>query len=201
MFMKRRSDEQFIRRDYLPGRYNDQPGFHNMRNWSLNRMFAFLMGILFLVLAVFGWIFAPTSGMLFAIFHTGTFRNIVTSVTSLLAFLAAYAGERESRLFNQVFGIFYLALGILGFIPGLSRGKVLLDFIHVNNADNVLDVVLGSIATYLGFGAKGVTTAHPRVSEVPGAPLTPGTPGHARSHFPHESERDREHHGPGEYVP
>lgn len=199
--MAQQPNEQFIRRGYLPGRYNDQPGFQNMRTWSLNRTFAFLMGILFLVLAVFGWIFAPTDGMLFAIFHTGTFRNVVTSVTALLAFLAAYAGERESRLFNQVFAVFYLALGILGFIPSFNRGGVLFDFIHVNYADNVLDIVLGGIAAYLGFGAKGVTTAHPRATEVPGAPLTPGAPGRTQSYSPRERARDREHHGPGEYVP
>jgi uncharacterized protein DUF4383 len=172
-----------------------------MRNWSINRMFALLMGILFLVLAVFGWIFAPTRGMLFAIFHTGTFRNVVTSITAILAFLAAYSGERASRMFNQVFGIFYLALGILGFIPGFNRGGVLFDFIHVNNADNILDIVLGAIAAYLGFGAKGVTTASTRTAEIPGAPGAPGASGHTQGHTPRWSDRDREHHGPGEYVP
>src|SRR5579859_3719449 len=123
--------------------------------WNANRTYALIIGILFLILAVFGWIFSPTNGTLFGIFAVGTTRNIVTSVTAILGLWAAYAGPSWSRLFNQVFGIVYLVIGILAFIPGFNTGGTLFDFMSVNTAENVLDLVLGAIGIYLGFFVRG----------------------------------------------
>lgn len=136
----------------------NRSGF-DKRIWSANRVFALLIGLLFLVLAVFGWIFHPTAGTLFGVFHTGTARNVLSSATAVLALLAAFAGNKPARIFNQIFGIVYLAIGILGFIPAFSRGGVLFDFLHVNVGDNLLDIVLGAISLYLGFSVKGLVTS------------------------------------------
>ena len=136
-----------------------QQGIQQTSSWGVNRVFALIIGIFFLVLAVFGWIFAPTSGMLFAVFHTGTTRNIVDSATAILALLAVAGGNTPSRWFNQVFGIIYLAIGILGLIPAFNAGGTLFDFIHVNPVENIMDIVLGAIGVYIGFFVRGVGNA------------------------------------------
>lgn len=119
--------------------------------WPPNRIYALLMGIVFVVLAVFGWIFAPSGSLLFGVFATAITRNIIFSVTGVLGLLAAFLGNDASRLFNRVFGIVYLLWGILSFIPGFNTGGVLFGFIHYNWVDNVMEIILGIMGIYMGF--------------------------------------------------
>lgn len=119
--------------------------------WSPNRVYALMVGIFFLILAVFAWIFAPSGPLLFGVFGTAVTRNIIFSITAILALWAAYRGTDASRLFNMVFGIVYLIWGILSFIPGFNNGGVLFDFIHYNWVDNMMEIILGIIGIYLSF--------------------------------------------------
>lgn len=119
--------------------------------WTPNRVYAAMIGITFLVLAVCAWIFAPNGPLLFGVFRTAISRNIIFSLTAVLALAAAYVGEDASRLFNQVFGIVYLLWGILSFIPGINNGGVLFNFIHYNWVDNIMEIILGIIGLYVGF--------------------------------------------------
>lgn len=130
--------------------------------WTPNRVFALMVGIAFLVLSIFAWIFAPRGPLLFAVFATSITRNIIFSITAILALLTAFRGDTESRLFNQIFGIVYLVWGILSFIPGLNNGGVLFGFIHYNWVDNIMEIVLGITALYVGFYvSRYVDELHP----------------------------------------
>lgn len=119
--------------------------------WTPNRVFALMVGIAFLILAIFAWIFAPRGPLLFGVFATAITRNIIFSITAILALVAAFMGNDASRLFNRVFGIVYLVWGILSFIPGFNNGGVLFDFIHYNWVDNVMEIILGIFGIYVGF--------------------------------------------------
>src|SRR5712671_1971377 len=117
-------------------------------DWTVNRIVAFIIGIVFLILGILGLILHPTSGSIFG-FQVDLVHNLVHLVTGILGIAAAYTGY--SRLFNQVFGIIYLALGILGLFPGVYFGGRLLGIMHVNGADNLLHLIVGIVASAVGF--------------------------------------------------
>jgi hypothetical protein len=117
-------------------------------DWTANRIVAFVIGIVFLILGIFGLILHTTSGTIFG-FRVDLVHNLVHLVTGILGIAAAYTGR--SRLFNQVFGIIYLLLGILGLFPGLYFGGRLLGIMHVNGADNLLHLIVGVVASAVGF--------------------------------------------------
>ncbi len=119
--------------------------------WTPNRVYTLLVGIFFLVLTVFGWIFAPTGSLIFGVFATAVTRNIIFTITAIFALAAAYMGNDASRAFNRIFGIIYLVWGILSFIPGFNTGGILFHFIHYNWVDNIMEIILGIVGIYLGF--------------------------------------------------
>jgi hypothetical protein len=117
-------------------------------DWTVNRIVAFIIGIVFLIIGILGLILHTTSGSIFG-FQVDLVHNLVHLVTGILGIAAAYTGY--SRLFNQVFGIIYLALGILGLFPGVYFGGRLLGIMHVNGADNLLHLIVGIVASAVGF--------------------------------------------------
>ena len=117
-------------------------------DWTANRIVALVIGIVFLIIGILGLILHTTSGTIFG-FQVDLVHNLVHLVTGILGIAAAYTGW--SRLFNQVFGIIYLALGILGLFPGVYFAGRLLGIMHVNGADNLLHLIVGVVASVVGF--------------------------------------------------
>jgi uncharacterized protein YacL len=130
----------------------------------MTRTFTLVVGIVFLVAGVLGFIpgiavhhvLGSMPGMtagneyLLGIFAVDTVHNMINVVIGALG-IAAYYWDR-ARLYCQGLGIVYLLIGIFGFIPALLFGNgMLLGLFHVNLADNVLYVVVGAVAAYLGF--------------------------------------------------
>lgn len=73
--------------------------------------------------------------------------HILSGIIGLLAGLTAagaYAGT-----YNKLFGIVYLLVGILGFV-GVTA---IVGLLMLNTADNVLHVVIGVVAAWVGFKA------------------------------------------------
>ena len=133
----------------------------------MTRAFTLVVGIVFLVAGVLGFIpgiavhhvlgFIPgnTGGheYLLGIFAVDTVHNLINLAIGALG-IAAYYWDR-TRLYCQGLGIVCLLIGILGFIPALLFGdEMLLGLFHVNLADNVLYVVVGAVAAYLGFAPR-----------------------------------------------
>jgi Domain of unknown function (DUF4383) len=116
--------------------------------WTPNRIVAFVIGIIFLIVGILGLILDTTSGSLLG-FDVDLVHNLVHLLTGILGLAAAFTGW--SRRFNQIFGIIYLLVGIAGLIPALYFGQRLLGLMHVNAADNVLHLVVGILAAAVGF--------------------------------------------------
>ena len=131
--------------------------------WTVNRIVALVIGIVFLIIGILGLIFDTTSGMILGL-QVDLVHNLFHLVTGILGIAAAYTGQ--SRLFNQVFGVIYLLLGILGLFPGLYFGHRLLGIMHVNGADNVLHLVVGIVAVLAGFFIHEPITATTRGSDT-----------------------------------
>lgn len=119
----------------------------------MSRLFALIIGLVFLVAGVLGYIpgITTSGGMLLGIFEVDAIHNIVHLAVGILG-IGAWYWERWSRLYCQVLGVFYLIVGILGFVPALMTADgLLLGLFHVNAADNVLHLVVGAVAAYAGF--------------------------------------------------
>ena len=116
--------------------------------WTPNRITAAVIGVVFLLLGILGLVFDTTHGNILG-FDVDLVHNLVHLLTGILGLAAAFTGW--SRRFNQVFGIVYLVLGLAGLIPVLYFNQRLLGLMHVNAADNILHLIVGLVATAVGF--------------------------------------------------
>jgi len=124
-------------------------------NWSINRIVALVIGIVFTIVGIIGFFYTPTMtpNAIFGLFGVDLVHNLVHLVIGILGIVAAYTGW--SRRYNQIFGIIYLLLGIAGLIPGLyfvtAGHNRLLGLTYINDADNVLHLVVGIVQIAVGF--------------------------------------------------
>ena len=52
------------------------------------------------------------------------------------------------------FGIIFILVGLLGFVPAIAPGGKLLDYFEVNAAHNIVHIVTGVIALAVGFASE-----------------------------------------------
>jgi hypothetical protein len=117
---------------------------------NFNRTFALVVGIVFILIGILGFIPALVpGGALLGIFGVNAIHSIVHLLIGILGIAAVYTGR--ARLYNQVIGIVYLLLGVLGFIPALVPNGMLLGLVDINLADNFLHLVVGAAMALVGF--------------------------------------------------
>ena len=120
--------------------------------WTANRVLTLIVGMLFTWIGFFGF-FASVSmaaGRLL-VFDVDLVQNLFHLITGLLALVATFADWPQ--LFNRIFGVIYLLLGIAGLFPALYIGGSLFGITHANVADTVLHIVVGLIACFVGYRA------------------------------------------------
>lgn len=121
------------------------------RGRTIMQTVALLMGVVFLLVGVLGFIPGITTqydtmsmaghesmGMLFGVFQVSYLHNVVHLVFGVVGLLAArtYAASRAYLLFG---GIIYLVLWIYGLVAG---GATSANFVPLNSADNWLHLGL-----------------------------------------------------------
>ena len=113
------------------------------------RIAAFLFGLVFLA-AGFAWQLPFLSGndLLFGIFQMDSMHNKIYLGSGLLALTAA-SSSGLAKLYFKLFGGLYALIGILGFI---FQDQFLA--MQVNNADNLLHLLIGVTAVILGYKLK-----------------------------------------------
>ncbi|SRR6266403_1900817 len=60
-----------------------------------------------------------------------------------------------AKTLGMLFGIVFLAIGILGFVPGITKGEMLLGIFHVNAVDSVVHIVSGAIFLFASMAGAG----------------------------------------------
>ncbi|HKZ38377.1 MAG TPA: DUF4383 domain-containing protein [Chryseolinea sp.] len=117
---------------------------------------ALIFGIIFIAVGLLGFIDNPViANSEKAIFHADTVHSTVHIISGVLFVLIAFAAPAFSATFMIIFGIVYLAIGIIGFasIGQEGMGKVL-GFLHVNGADNYLHIALGIVISLAGIATR-----------------------------------------------
>lgn len=127
-----------------------------------------VIGIVFLLLGILGFINNPLVGSLESIFATNTAHDIVHVVTGLLFIIIALKNTAKVGITLKIFGVIYLLVAILGFLAVDATGSgTVLGVLAVNTADNWLHVVLAIVVFAAGVLAAKETPNTP----VPEAPV------------------------------
>ncbi|MFN2530471.1 MAG: DUF4383 domain-containing protein [Pyrinomonadaceae bacterium] len=112
-----------------------------------------ILGVVFLIVGICGFIKADLLGA-----HLNPPHNVVHIVSGILALYFGFAGSLSgAKAFSLVFGIVYLALGILGMAMGTGPDHMwLVGPLHFGQVDHGLHILLGVI-----FLAGGLFTKNP----------------------------------------
>jgi hypothetical protein len=132
-----------------------------------------VLGVVFLVVGLLGFIFPNLLGM-----HLSGAHNIIHLISAALALYFGFAASPSAaRTFSLIFGAVYLLLGALGFIaPGSVIG--LLQAHHAPGglrslaADNIVHILLGAVFIIAGLARAphvAPITTHRRTTGGPTA--------------------------------
>jgi Domain of unknown function (DUF4383) len=130
-----------------------------MQTSSPAQLYASLVGAALVIAGIIGFFYEASfdtgvpgvdSDDLFGILAINGWHNVLHIVLGLFGLAAAAGGW--ARTYALGFGLIYLVLGIWGFADG---DEVILDFLPVNDGDNVLHLILG----ILGLGAGAASPA------------------------------------------
>ena len=59
-----------------------------------------------------------------------------------------------------LFGVVFLVVGILGFVPAVTKDQMLLGIFHVNTAHNCVHLLSGVIALFCGMSGVGASRTY-----------------------------------------
>src|SRR2546421_1905171 len=65
-----------------------------------------------------------------------------------------------------LFGVVFLLVGILGFVPAVTKDQMLLGIFHVNAAHNAVHLLSGAVALFAGMTSAGASRTYFRVFGV-----------------------------------
>ncbi|RKS06578.1 uncharacterized protein DUF4383 [Nocardiopsis sp. Huas11] len=127
---------------------------------STIRVVAFVVGIVFLLVGVLGFVPGATTGVeqmefsgpdsgayLFGIFQVSVLHNIVHLAFGVLGVVAAL-GAVMAKVYLLAGGVLYLLLWLYGLFLHQNDGA---DFLPLNEADNWLHLALGVVMVAFGF--------------------------------------------------
>ena len=105
-----------------------------------------VFGVGFLAAGIASYLplFTP-GGNLLGLFAVDGIHSIVYIITGLLGLYTAYH-LTHAKLYFRIFGVIFAALALAGF---LHAGGTFIA--HANSADNLVFLIVGLIALYLGF--------------------------------------------------
>jgi hypothetical protein len=148
-----------------------EPEAPTMSTTSPARLYAMVVGVVLVAAGVIGFFYessftsdASVRGSVFGLLDVNGWHNVVHIATGLLGILAARK-LATARTYCLIFGIVYLVVCIWGFVVG-NDGSVL-GIVPVNNADNVLHLLLaaGGFAAYAASApAREAGAARPAMS-------------------------------------
>jgi hypothetical protein len=110
-----------------------------------------ILGVVFLLVGVLGFVSPTLLGL-----HLTLPHNLVHIVSGVIALYLGFAGTLSAaKTFCLVFGVVYLALGILGMAMGTGADRMwMLGPLHFGQADHGIHLLLGVIFLAGGLFTK-----------------------------------------------
>ena len=110
-----------------------------------------ILGVVFVLVGVCGFAAPELLGA-----HLSTPHNLVHIVSGIIALYFGFAGSLSgAKTFSLVFGVVYLALGILGLALGTGEERMwMVGPLHFGKADHGIHVLLGIIFLAGGLFTK-----------------------------------------------
>jgi hypothetical protein len=103
-----------------------------------------ILGVVFLLVGVIGFVAPNLLGA-----HLTPAHNVIHIVSGAIALYLGFAGTLSgAKIFCLVFGVVYLALGILGMALGTGddrKWRLVPDTLHFGQADHGIHILLGVI--------------------------------------------------------
>jgi len=137
-----------------------------MEEASPAQLFCLLVGSLLVIAGIIGFFYEASfaigdsirSDDVFGVFAVNGWHNLVHIAIGALLLIAAGSAARGAALFV---GILYLVLSVLGFIATSDNGigfiaenDTLFKLVPVNNADNVLHLILGITGVIAAYASR-----------------------------------------------
>ncbi len=123
------------------------------------RLFALVVGLMFLALGVCGFVPAllgapagapppgPADGLLFGLFPVNALRNLFHLVFGVWG-VVVWRVTAASRAYARTVALVFSGMALIGVLPGLAG---LLDPLPVDGHDIWLDALLAAVASPIGF--------------------------------------------------
>ena len=110
-----------------------------------------ILGVVFLLVGLIGFVAPNLLGA-----HLTPAHNVVHIVSGAIALYFGFAGTLSAaKAFSLVFGVVYLALGILGMALGTAPDRMwMVGPLHLGQADHGIHVLLGVIFLAGGLFTK-----------------------------------------------
>jgi hypothetical protein len=110
-----------------------------------------ILGVVFLLVGLIGFVKADLLGA-----HLSPAHNAVHIVSGAIALYFGFAGSLSgAKAFSLVFGVVYLALGILGMALGTGADRMwMVGPLHFGQADHGIHILLGVIFLAGGLFTK-----------------------------------------------
>lgn len=134
---------------------------------NMNAVLAKVAGAVLLVVGILGFIPAfVVDGALLGIFGVNLLHNLIHLVTGGVLLAVGYMNDGvNARVTNQIFGVVYLLVAILGFVaPAFMDTLINLNGTGVVSPiwDNGLHLLLGVVFAGVGFGVHAGGPVAPR---------------------------------------
>jgi len=112
-----------------------------------------ILGVVFLLVGVCGFVAPNLLGA-----HLSPAHNAVHIVSGVIALYFGFAGTLSgAKAFSLIFGVVYLALGILGMALGTGEGRMwMVGPLHLGQADHGIHILLGVIFLAGGLFTKRI---------------------------------------------
>ncbi|MGH9831795.1 MAG: DUF4383 domain-containing protein [Blastocatellia bacterium] len=107
-----------------------------------------ILGVVLALAGIAGFLQSDLAGL-----HLTPTHNVVHLVTAAIALYVGFKGsDSHVRTFNQVFGVIYLLLGILGFAaPNVVASIIQAHSADGMAADSVIHLLIGIVCAVVGF--------------------------------------------------
>ena len=112
---------------------------------TVNRTYAIILGVVLLVLGIWGFIQAPV----LTIFGVNTTQNILHLIGGVLGI---WLGTKGGKGFNLGLGWIALVIGILSLIPGVSNA--INQVLAINTSTSILYIVIGVVSLLVTYAVK-----------------------------------------------